>query len=161
MLIAALFICRDSPGPALFSQRRIGRGGSGFVMWKFRTMQQHAPDVDHLMQATRHDRRVTRTGAFLRRYSLDEFPQLYNVLRGEMSLVGAAAGTHPEPAPAASRSRWSRRTTRPGTGCCRGSPAWRRSAGWWGETDTQEKLLRRVDVDPDSTSKTGRCGSMS
>jgi len=146
MLIAALIICRDSPGPALFSQRRIGRGGSGFVMWKFRTMQQHAPDVDHLMQATRHDRRVTRTGAFLRRYSLDEFPQLYNVLRGEMSLVGPrphAPGTRAGGIPfeMVTPHYQARHRVLPGiTGLAQ-------IRGWRGETDTQEKLLRRVESD--------------
>ena len=98
------------------------------------------------MQATRHDRRVTRTGAFLRRYSLDEFPQLYNVLRGEMSLVGPrphAPGTRAGGIPfeMVTPHYQARHRVLPGiTGLAQ-------IRGWRGETDTQEKLLRRVESD--------------
>jgi exopolysaccharide biosynthesis polyprenyl glycosylphosphotransferase len=83
----ALRIVLDSPGPVLFRQERIGRHGRSFTMYKFRTM--HC-DVDPYAVAPRHgeDRRVTRYGYWLRRTSIDELPQLLNVLRGEMSLVG-------------------------------------------------------------------------
>src|SRR5579863_3514875 len=88
MLLIALAITLDSPGPILFRQRRIGYGNIGFTTLKFRTMR-HAPQPrGALRQATRDDRRVTRIGRCLRRWSLDELPQLCNVLRGEMSLVG-------------------------------------------------------------------------
>ncbi len=88
MALLALAIRLDSPGPALFRQRRIGFENHAFAMFKFRTMR-HASDPDGVcVQATWGDPRVTRLGAFLRRTSLDELPQLFNVLRGEMSLVG-------------------------------------------------------------------------
>ncbi|MET0544032.1 MAG: undecaprenyl-phosphate glucose phosphotransferase [Variovorax sp.] len=77
----------DSPGPAFFRQARLGWGGKQFRIWKFRTMHVH-DDHGIVVQAGRGDPRVTRVGAFLRRTSLDELPQIFNVLRGEMSLVG-------------------------------------------------------------------------
>jgi lipopolysaccharide/colanic/teichoic acid biosynthesis glycosyltransferase/glycosyltransferase involved in cell wall biosynthesis len=87
LLITALAVRMDSPGPALFRQRRIGRGSSEFTILKFRTMTVGTPDVaTHLM--TPGTNRVTRLGRFLRRSSLDELPQLWNVLRGDMSLIG-------------------------------------------------------------------------
>lgn len=72
-------------GPVFFSQTRIGRYGRPFRIIKFRTMQ---VDEDELVITIKNDRRITSTGAFLRRYRLDELPQLWNVLKGEMSLVG-------------------------------------------------------------------------
>jgi lipopolysaccharide/colanic/teichoic acid biosynthesis glycosyltransferase len=99
MLGIALAIRLDSRGPALFRQRRLGRYGKPFRMWKFRTMVVDAEARLAELEARnespggvlfkiRHDPRVTRVGRFLRRTSLDELPQLINVLRGEMSLVG-------------------------------------------------------------------------
>jgi lipopolysaccharide/colanic/teichoic acid biosynthesis glycosyltransferase len=84
----AVAIRLDSPGPALFRQERVGRHGRPFRIVKFRTLvdrpvQSHA---DYLLSAA--DPRITRVGAFLRRWSLDELPQLWNILRGEMSIVG-------------------------------------------------------------------------
>lgn len=88
----------DSPGPVIFRQRRIGRSGQPFYVYKFRSMVQDADAVKHQLQhmneadgplfKIRDDPRVTRVGRFLRRSSLDELPQLWNVLRGDMSLVG-------------------------------------------------------------------------
>jgi len=87
MLLIAIWIRLDSPGPALFRQRRIGRGSGEFVIFKFRTMKVGTPDLaSHLMGPGAST--VTRIGKFLRRTSLDELPQLFNVLRGEMTLVG-------------------------------------------------------------------------
>jgi Undecaprenyl-phosphate galactose phosphotransferase WbaP len=100
--LIALWIRVDSPGPAFYSQKRIGQGGIEFRAWKFRSM---VPDADQVLhryleqhpylreewdrdQKLRNDPRVTRVGRFLRRTSLDELPQLWNVLKGEMSLVG-------------------------------------------------------------------------
>jgi putative colanic acid biosynthesis UDP-glucose lipid carrier transferase len=87
LVLIALLIRLDSPGPALFRQTRKGLNGEPFRIYKFRTMrvQEDGPVV---CQAMRNDTRVTRIGRWLRRASLDELPQLINVLRGEMSLVG-------------------------------------------------------------------------
>jgi lipopolysaccharide/colanic/teichoic acid biosynthesis glycosyltransferase len=98
VLIAAV-IRLESRGNVLYSQRRVGLGGREFVIWKFRSMHVDCPtrpdDLAHLnhygeapLFKLKHDPRITRVGRFLRRSSLDELPQLFNVLRGEMSLVG-------------------------------------------------------------------------
>lgn len=84
LLVTALAIRLDSPGPVFFRQERVGRFGRSFKMCKFRSMHVGA-GADW---ATPNDRRVTRVGAFIRRFSIDELPQLFNVLCGEMSLVG-------------------------------------------------------------------------
>jgi putative colanic acid biosynthesis UDP-glucose lipid carrier transferase len=87
LAVIAIAVRLDSPGPAIFRQSRLGWGGKRFEIWKFRTMVLH-DDHGVVRQAARGDPRVTRVGAFLRRTSLDELPQIFNVLRGEMSLVG-------------------------------------------------------------------------
>jgi FlaA1/EpsC-like NDP-sugar epimerase/lipopolysaccharide/colanic/teichoic acid biosynthesis glycosyltransferase len=86
-LLVAILIKRDGGGPVFFKQERIGRGFRPFMMYKFRTMVTDAERLGALLTA-RNDRRITRIGAFLRRTKLDELPQLINVFRGEMSLVG-------------------------------------------------------------------------
>ena len=87
LALIALLIRLDSRGPALFRQRRIGRGSSEFTILKFRTMRVGTPDLaSHLMGPG--SSRVTRVGRFLRRTSIDELPQLWNVLKGDMTLVG-------------------------------------------------------------------------
>lgn len=86
MLAIALWIRLDSPGPALFRQRRVGRYGRHFEIYKFRTMADR-PDVGRQLTVG-PDPRITRAGRFLRRTKLDELPQLLNVLEGTMSLVG-------------------------------------------------------------------------
>ncbi len=98
MGVIAVLIQRDSPGPVIFRQRRAGENGRIFTLYKFRSMVENAEDLRHLVQQadaqgrrihkSQHDPRVTRIGKTLRRTSLDELPQLFNVLRGEMSLVG-------------------------------------------------------------------------
>ena len=88
MGIIALWIKKDSPGPVFFKQRRVGRGKKCFNILKFRTMRGDTPhDVPtHLLKNA--DSYITKSGAFLRRTSLDELPQFFNVLKGDMSLVG-------------------------------------------------------------------------
>ncbi|MBX5491548.1 MAG: sugar transferase [Chloroflexi bacterium] len=96
--LIALAIRLDSPGPILFRQQRVGRGETRFDLLKFRSMHEHADRIVHELMAineatgplfkSRRDPRITRVGRVLRRWSLDELPQLWNVLRGEMSLVG-------------------------------------------------------------------------
>ncbi|MCA1834946.1 MAG: sugar transferase [Actinobacteria bacterium] len=104
MLLIAMAIRLGSPGPAFYRQQRIGRGGRPFTMYKFRTMRVGGSDAQHRELIARElrgedtsvngswkidgDPRVTRVGSFLRRTSIDELPQLINVLRGQMSLVG-------------------------------------------------------------------------
>jgi exopolysaccharide biosynthesis polyprenyl glycosylphosphotransferase len=83
----ALFVKLDSPGPVLFRQKRVGRRGILFDLYKFRSMNVDSPKYDFSPQAS-DDPRITRVGRFLRRTSLDELPQLLNVLKGDMSLVG-------------------------------------------------------------------------
>jgi Undecaprenyl-phosphate galactose phosphotransferase WbaP len=102
ILVLGILVRLESPGPAFYGHRRIGRDHSSFRAWKLRTMQVNG---DELLQKAlaengalreewlrdrklRHDPRITRVGRFLRKASLDELPQLWNVLRGEMSLVG-------------------------------------------------------------------------
>jgi len=126
MLICAILIRSSSPGPVLFRQRRMGRNGRTFEMLKFRTMridaEQRRHEVAHLNELAgpvfkiRDDPRLTRLGAFMRRFSLDELPQLFNVLRGEMSLVGPRP---PLPDEVAQYDRWQRRrlSMRPGLTC--------------------------------------------
>lgn len=116
MLLIALAIKLDSPGPILFKQIRVGKGGQEFVFYKFRSMHQGAEeeqpklaDLDEVVGPTfkiRHDPRCTRVGRILRRTSLDELPQLYNVLRGEMSLVGPRPAL---PSEVAQYKEWHRR----------------------------------------------------
>ena len=88
MLLVALAVRLESPGPALFVQRRIGQGNRLFAMYKFRSMREQAGDRDGAVSTMRGDDRLTRVGRFIRRTSLDELPQIFNILRGEMSIVG-------------------------------------------------------------------------
>jgi exopolysaccharide biosynthesis polyprenyl glycosylphosphotransferase len=96
-LLLTILIRRDSAGPAIFKQTRIGRGGTPFTVYKFRTMRADPNGEElklfrdehgKLRHKIKHDPRVTKLGRFLRKTSLDELPQLLNVLRGQMSLVG-------------------------------------------------------------------------
>jgi exopolysaccharide biosynthesis polyprenyl glycosylphosphotransferase len=127
MLLIALAIKLDSPGPVLFRQVRIGRGGRPFWFIKFRSMVKNAEQLKRDLMThnevkggtvfkMRNDPRITRVGRFLRRYSLDELPQLIHVLHGEMSLVGPRP---PLPAEVANYGEWEMRrlSVTPGLTC--------------------------------------------
>lgn len=88
MAAVAIWVRRDSPGPALFRQERIGLRGRPFQLLKFRTMVVGAEQLGAGLRVDHGDSRITRAGATLRRLSLDELPQLWNVIRGDMSIVG-------------------------------------------------------------------------
>lgn len=106
--IVALLIRWTSPGAVLFSQERIGRNGRRFRLYKFRTMYVHSDSLKAKLSAVehsaanavrfklKHDPRVTPIGRWLRRYSIDELPQLFNVLRGDMTLIGPRPALHRE-----------------------------------------------------------------
>lgn len=88
MLATALAIKLESRGPVFFRQARTGWDGREFKIWKFRSMRVHAPKDGNVQQATKDDPRITRVGRFIRRTSIDELPQFFNVLSGQMSMVG-------------------------------------------------------------------------
>jgi Undecaprenyl-phosphate glucose phosphotransferase len=143
MLIVALLIKLDSPGPSLFRQKRYGFNNQIIEVFKFRTMRHEACESETVPQATRTDPRVTAIGRFLRRSSLDELPQLLNVLRGEMSLVGPRphAVPHNEYYSGIIDEYASRHRVKPGI------TGWAQVNGWRGETDTLDKMLKRVEHD--------------
>ncbi len=144
MGLIALAIRLDSPGPVLFRQRRYGLDGEEITVYKFRSMRvaEDGPDVP---QARRNDPRVTRIGAWLRRLSLDELPQLVNVLQGRMSLVGPRphAVAHNEMYRQQIRSYMVRHKVRPGI------TGWAQVNGFRGETDSLEKMEGRIRLDID------------
>jgi len=141
MLIIAGLIKLESKGPVLFRQKRYGVDGKEFEILKFRSMFVHA-DKD-VKQAMKNDSRVTRVGRIIRKTSLDELPQLLNVLYGTMSLVG------PRPHAVAHNELWRheiqgymlRHKVRPGI------TGWAQVNGWRGETDTHFKMQQRVTFD--------------
>jgi len=146
MLCAAVAIKLDTPGPVLFRQPRHGFNGETIQVLKFRTMRMETEDRFANQQTQVRDPRLTRVGAFLRRHSLDELPQLLNVLRGDMSLVGPrphAPGTtaggsalHEVVENYAARHR-----VKPGI------TGWAQVRGWRGNLDCAEKAVRRVECD--------------
>lgn len=88
LLLVALVIRLESPGSALFTQERWGRNGKRIKVYKFRSMRKELSDASGVAQTVKNDPRITRFGAFIRRTNIDELPQLINVLKGDMSLVG-------------------------------------------------------------------------
>lgn len=146
MALIALAVRLDSPGPALFRQRRTGFNNKDFFVFKFRTMYHEQADHEVRLQVQEGDPRVTRVGNILRRTSLDELPQIFNVLRGDMSFIG------PRPHAPGTRAggklfeevtdRYAaRHRVKPGlTGLAQ-------VRGYRGKTDTEEKLILRVESD--------------
>jgi exopolysaccharide biosynthesis polyprenyl glycosylphosphotransferase len=104
MIVVAIAIRLESPGPALFAQNRIGQANLPFKIYKFRSMRTDMQDERGDRSASRDDERITRVGAFIRRTSIDELPQLFNVLIGNMSLVGPRP--HAEGSRAGSQLFW-------------------------------------------------------
>ena len=141
-LLVALLIKLDSPGPVFFRQRRRGFNLEEFGIWKFRSMST-LEDGDHIQQAQENDRRVTRVGRILRKSSIDELPQLLNVLRGQMSLVG------PRPHAVAHDRFFEKRISlyprrlnvKPGI------TGWAQVNGFRGATETDELMRQRVEHD--------------
>lgn len=88
LLIVAIWIKLDSPGPVIFKQKRLGLKGSEFEIWKFRSMVQNAEHTGSGVYSGKGDARVTRSGRIIRATSIDELPQIFNILRGDMSLIG-------------------------------------------------------------------------
>ncbi len=144
LLIIAVAIKLTSPGPVLFRQRRYGLNGEEILVYKFRTMTV-CEDGPVIAQATKHDCRVTTLGAFLRRTSLDELPQILNVLEGKMSFVGPRphAVAHNEEYRKLINGYMIRHKVRPGI------TGWAQVNGQRGETSTVDKMQRRVQYDLD------------
>ncbi len=146
ILFIAFLVRWTSPGPAFFRQERVGLHNTLFKCIKFRTMYTHLTDSGAAKQTSRNDSRVTKLGAFLRKTSLDELPQLFNVLLGQMSLVG--------PRPHALETKaggialgdavsdyYARHHVKPGI------TGWAQVNGCRGELDTVEKIVQRVELD--------------
>lgn len=141
--LIALVIKLTSPGPVLFKQYRTGDNGKRFKVYKFRSMRVHQELPGQVTQAAKNDSRLTYIGAFLRRTSLDELPQFYNVLQGRMSIVGPRphALEHNEHYKELVESYMKRHKVKPGI------TGWAQMNGYRGETDTVEKMERRVEYD--------------
>ena len=146
LIVAALAVKLTSPGPVIFRQPRIGKDGRSFQIYKFRSMRAEASDSRAETLTARGDDRVTRVGAFLRKSSIDELPQLFNVLNGDMSIVG------PRPHAAAAKAGdtlywevdaryWARHCIKPGmTGLAQ-------VRGHRGSTDHHQDLIDRLQSD--------------
>lgn len=142
-VLIAIVIKLDSPGPVFFVQKRHGWDGKVIQILKFRTMNHTQEGAQSAQQAQLNDPRITAIGRFLRKTSLDELPQFFNVLRGDMSVVG------PRPHPIALNESYvnrinaymQRHTVKPGI------TGWAQIHGFRGETETLEKMQRRIEYD--------------
>ncbi len=141
--LLALLVRLSGPGPVLFRQKRHGIGGEAIEILKFRSMNEHREPAGMVVQATEDDQRVTYIGGILRRSSLDELPQLINVLRGEMSLVGPRphAIEHNEAFKSRIPKYMLRHKVLPGM------TGWAQVNGFRGMTDSEEKMLLRIEHD--------------
>ena len=153
MAVIAILIRLDSPGPVFFRQRRQGFNNEEIVVWKFRSMRADLADSGE-RQVSLDDPRVTRLGCFIRRTSLDELPQLFNVLAGEMSLVGPrphAVGMKTGDVPSASlvAEYAHRHRLKPGI------TGWAAIHGSRGPVDTPDAVRRRVALDIDYIDRQG------
>ena len=145
-LVVPVIIKLSSPGPVLFRQKRYGFNNQLIEVWKFRTMYHHLQDAEANQLTKRDDARVTPVGRFLRRTSLDELPQLFNVLNGNMSLVGPRP--HATAAKAGGQLYYdvvdqyaARHRVKPGI------TGWAQVNGWRGETRTVDEIEKRVECD--------------
>ncbi|KZL16722.1 UDP-glucose:undecaprenyl-phosphate glucose-1-phosphate transferase [Pseudovibrio axinellae] len=146
MIATAIIIKLDSPGPVIFRQQRYGFNNELIDIFKFRSMHQNQTDSMASKLVTKNDPRVTRVGRFIRKASIDELPQLVNVLMGQLSLVGPRP--HALSAKAENRlyenvvdGYFARHKVKPGV------TGWAQIKGWRGETDTEDKIQKRVECD--------------
>ncbi len=145
-ILTALAIKLDSPGPVLFRQKRQGFNNELIEIYKFRSMYSDQSDRAASKLVTRNDPRVTRVGRFIRKTSIDELPQFFNVLKGDLSIVGPRP--HALEAKAANQlyyeaveGYFARHRVKPGI------TGWAQIHGWRGETDTIDKIMQRVNHD--------------
>ncbi|MBV1883621.1 MAG: undecaprenyl-phosphate glucose phosphotransferase [Pseudomonadales bacterium] len=143
LLLIAIGVKLSSPGPILFKQYRHGIDGKPINVYKFRSMEVHEEVEGVVTQATVNDSRITRLGAFLRKTSLDELPQFFNVIQGKMSIVGPRphALAHNEYYKEIVESYMKRHKVKPGI------TGWAQVNGLRGETDTIDKMQKRVEFD--------------
>jgi putative colanic acid biosynthesis UDP-glucose lipid carrier transferase len=142
MLGVAIAVATTSPGPILFRQRRYGLDGREIEVWKFRSMRAQ-DDGAVICQATREDPRITNVGRWIRKTSLDELPQFFNVLQGRMSVVGPRphAVAHNEMFRSLIKGYMVRHKVKPGI------TGWAQVNGARGETATVDAMSRRIDLD--------------
>lgn len=146
MIATAIAIKLESPGPVFFRQKRHGFNNQLLDMWKFRSMRTDMLDSNATRLVTKDDPRVTKVGKFIRKTSIDELPQLFNVLLGELSIVGPrphalAAKADNQLYYDAVEGYFARHRVKPGM------TGWAQIHGWRGETDTVDKIMQRVNHD--------------